>query len=212
MHLILIVLIAVAFLAIGTRSICVAGAGRSPQPASASTAPEKSSSSTDLIRAQLQQLADSTPPKKLSMGAMCYKMAMPPNRAEFHCQTCSNKTIYAASDEERWNQDTRFLNRELDACRRLVKEIRGLRIQLDESLLCKKCTPDAKVRKLALVIEYPDTGKTHRTVDINLNDLRLLKEFTEGRTAHSESNDRETPLKNHIERLEQLLGVTLEEE
>lgn len=195
-------------IALGAGTICLAGASRSPGTDTVQTATQ-STDTTAGLRKQLQELARSDPPKELSMGAMCYEMAMPPVRIDYTCPVCTNKTLYAASEENGWNESTRFLSWELDACRRLVKEIKGLDIHLDESLFCKHCKPDADARKLALVIFYPE-GKTHRVDDVSLEDLTLLKEFTSGSKTHSGAQGRETPLKDHLPRLEQLLGVSLE--
>lgn len=49
----------------------------------------------DEMRKRLEELAKSAPPKDLSSGAMCYEMATPPERAEYVCPACGDKTLYA---------------------------------------------------------------------------------------------------------------------
>jgi hypothetical protein len=50
----------------------------------------------DLI-AKLDELAEQPGPKDLKRGAMCYSIAPPPNREEYICPKCGERTLYAKS-------------------------------------------------------------------------------------------------------------------
>ena len=47
------------------------------------------------MQRRLAALAQSKPPRDLSPGAMCYRMAGPPEVAEYRCPACGAKTWYA---------------------------------------------------------------------------------------------------------------------
>ncbi len=164
----------------------------------------------DALRAQLQKLANSEPPKTLAPGAMCYEMAMPPDRAEYTCLICSNKTLYASSPEER-SLVPRFLTWDLPACRRLAGQIKNIPVTLDEKSFCKHCTPQAEKRELCLVIDYGN-GIRHTVQGVTKDDLQLLVEFSEGSAVHNAGPGGERPLKEYLGRLEELLGVKLNDE
>ncbi len=162
------------------------------------------------IAARLAAIARDPAPTDLAEGAMCYDSVGPPVRAEYVCPTCGEKTLYASIPDP-----SRRVSRggmEADACRRLLSEVRGLKVRLDESELCEKCRPGVASPRLALVVAYPD-GREHRTEDIGAADLALLVEFTSGARKHAGDpnsaggRDGETPLKDHLPRLTALLGV-----
>lgn len=185
---------------------------------SAATAPAAAQKQTgethktnrDALRVQLQQLATSEPPKTLAPGAMCYEMAMPPDRAEYTCPICGNKTLYASSPEERYPVP-RFLEWDLPACRRLAGQIQTIPVTLDERSFCKQCTPEAETRQLCLVIDYGN-GTRHIVKGVTKDDLQLLLEFSQGSAVHNTGPGGERPLKEYIKRLEELLGVKLNDE
>ncbi|MCY3019216.1 MAG: hypothetical protein NTW87_09350 [Planctomycetota bacterium] len=166
----------------------------------------------DQVRQRLQELSGASAPKQLKIGAMCYEPMAAPNTADYVCPKCGQKTLYALADsgsEQRkatWEVMARITN-ELPACRRAAKEISGLAVELDESQFCKQCSPDVTKPQLVLVVKYPDQAAPHRVTGVTADDLRLVKEFLVGARKHVFSNDGETPLKQHMPRLEQLLGV-----
>jgi hypothetical protein len=93
------------------------------------------------------------------------------------------------------------------AARRLAGTVSGLELSLDETEFCKKCAPDAETPKLTLVVRYPGEKEPHRTRGVSVNDLKLIREFLAGKKKHTYSNDAEEPLKKHVDRIGELLGL-----
>lgn len=184
-----------------------------PAPTKTSSAAKKTDdapkvgSKADVLNS-LKKLADADPPKKLQPGAMCYEMAAPPDRLEYVCPTCSEKTLYITP--KTGSGMVEFLDRDLGSCRHLVKQVKGLKVSLDESAFCKKCKPNAKKQALTLIVTYNDTKSPNRVSPIDSGDLKLLVAFTQGKLVVSDDYDFESPLKKQIKRLEHLLGVSLE--
>ncbi|MHC9541350.1 MAG: hypothetical protein AB9903_17735 [Vulcanimicrobiota bacterium] len=174
--------------------------------ASPQTKPATQNMSREEIAAKLKKLSESPPPKDLKMGAECYKVAGTPQRAEYLCPACGQRTLYAYETKGK-NADTRFIEEELPECRRLIKEIKGLAISLNESEFCKKCSPAAKNPTLIIVVNYRGLTTPHRCIDVKSEDLILIREFMEGKDRHRDSYDFETPMKDHLRRLNELLGV-----
>ena len=156
------------------------------------------------IQAKLKKLSKAKPPKP-KMGAMCYEMAAPPQRSEYVCVTCGEKTLYVKTQAS-------FIEWELQNCRREFKALQKIAddaIAFDESKLCKKCSPNATAPTFALIVHYKNSDTPHTVSGIRASDIRLLAEFLDGKTAHSDFFDATTPLKDHMKRIEELLGVTL---
>ncbi|MGV8120204.1 MAG: hypothetical protein AB2L14_10635 [Candidatus Xenobiia bacterium LiM19] len=174
--------------------------------ASPQTKPATQNLSREEIAAKLKKLSESPPPKDLKMGAECYKVAMPPDRAEYLCPVCGQRTLYASEKKGR-SADAGFIEEDLPECRRLIKEIKGLDVSLNESEYCRKCSPDAKNPALILVVKYQGLGTPYRYRNIRSEDLILIREFMEGKDRHRDSYDFETPMKDHLKRLNELLGV-----
>lgn len=167
-------------------------------------------------RAELKQkliaLSKSPAPTELATGAMCYKPAMPPKSADYTCPKCGEKTLYSIEKIENKNEGYQIIgtvNVDIPNCRRTIKTIKGIKITLDESQFCKKCSPDILSPKLVLIIEHED-GKKHTFTGVTNNDLILISEFLSGSDKHKDEGDFETPLKNHVNRLSELLGVEIE--
>ncbi|MCX7049652.1 MAG: hypothetical protein NTX50_29720 [Candidatus Sumerlaeota bacterium] len=141
------------------------------------------------------------------MGAMCYTPSPPLQRAEYICPVCGEKTIYAADK-------ARLVAKELKGCRLdadVIKKASKGAITLDESSLCKKCSPSATTHDLTLKVTYADGAK--RTVTpVDFRDLRLVRDFLNGKSSFTTSNDGELPLKSQSSRLRQLLGLSLTEQ
>lgn len=136
------------------------------------------------------------------MGAMCYDMAAPPNRAEYVCPKCHEKTLY--TNDVAW-----AINRELDDCRRefsLLKAASELSLTLDESSFCAHCSPSATKHEIALIVTYAD-GSPHTTTGVASGELRMLREFLKGKLTFATENEGTEPLKPHLSRLRQLLGI-----
>ncbi len=165
---------------------------------------KKHLSRAELIAA-MQALAEKKVPDKLSEGAMCYKVAMPPDRYEYVCPSCGHKTLY--TDDLGY-----YLNRNLHQCRALVKNLTAVDARLDESSFCKKCSPDNKEKpSLCLITRCSDDENTYQSCQITDEDLVLLNEFFAGKVTHRDNTDYETPLKDELKRIASLLGITYPE-
>jgi hypothetical protein len=156
----------------------------------------------EALQARLKKLAGSPTPANLNMGAKCYEIAAPPDRVDYVCPKCGQRTLYT---REQGLQDAVRL--EIPEARRLVKEIRGIEVKLDESQFCRTCSPSVSEPQLILLVGVPGQKDPHRVEGVAANDLKLLKEFLQGSDRHKGDNDRETPLKDHIDRIEELLGI-----
>jgi hypothetical protein len=162
--------------------------------------------SREELESRLKKLQESPLPSNLKIGAECYKVAMPPDRAEYLCPACGERTLYA-SDTKGRNADARFITQGLPQCRRLIKEIKGLNVSLDESEFCRKCRGEVKHPSLVLLVNFRGGNAPYRCKGITAEDLILVREFIEGKDRHQDSYDCETPLKEHARRLHEILGV-----
>lgn len=156
------------------------------------------------IEARLRKLAESPPPKKLEMGAMCYKMAAPPERVEYVCPACGHRTLYVESEGLPWAV-MQAVRGGIEACRRQAGDIGGLRFTLDEHEFCRKCAPGVKEPALVLVFRLQNETEDRRFRNVTPEDLRLLREFLTGKDRHQGDNDVETPLRDHVQRLREIL-------
>lgn len=154
------------------------------------------------IDAKLKELADKPAPTKLAPGAMCYDMVMPPNRIEYVCPACGTKTILqnnGAVDKTEW------ILPKVESYRNQALELQklGLNIKLDESSLCQKCSGKTNSSpKLYWIIKIENE---ERKIELQDEDASILKAFIKGQD-RLHTQVQETPLKNHIKRLEELLG------
>jgi hypothetical protein len=150
-------------------------------------------------------LAKSSPPTNLSTGAMCYKVAGPPNRVEYVCPTCGVKTLYTETEAFR-------VHRDLPACRATINTVNCLDIKLNESQFCRKCSPNFEHPSIGIIIKYKGDPKEQIIWGISRTDLDLLAEFCQGKNIHSDNNDFESPLKNYMNRLQELLKIKVKVE
>jgi hypothetical protein len=151
------------------------------------------------IKKLLEQIEKAKAPEAI-MGAMCYEPMPLPDRLEYVCPVCGEKTLYAKDVAWEWTG-------ELEACRRLFKDLpKHEAMSLDESSFCKKCQPDAKTPTLCLRIHF-DEGKAKAVPGIKSDDLRLLKGFLSGGLTYETFNEAKLPLKNKMARLRKLLGI-----
>ncbi|MBN2681045.1 MAG: hypothetical protein JXR58_00930 [Bacteroidales bacterium] len=157
------------------------------------------------IKKMLTKLAETPAPTDLSFGAMCYDMAMPPPTVEYVCPVCGEKTLY--------NEDQFFvvnnIQNNLDGLRHLSGKIEQINLKIDESQFCKTCSPNVETPAFCLLTNIPGTKDTTKICNVSDEDLVILLEFLNGKLKHTDFYERETPLKERIERLEQLLGVEL---
>jgi hypothetical protein len=165
------------------------------------------------IKAMLKKLVDSPPPKDLKSGAMCYKPMQLPIRADYVCPKCGERTLYDATKLKNVAGMPHVVEWEIPSCRRefqLLRKVAGDAIAFDESQFCKKCAPKVTNPKLILRITF--TGEPTRTIDnLTADDLRILRDFLTGRFSTTNTADWELPLKESLPRLQELLGVKLDE-
>ena len=152
---------------------------------------------------QLEMIAKTPPPENLSFGAMCYEIAMPPDTANYVCPICGEKTLYKKGGEI----GTTTILQTIPNCRGLIRQIHGVNLKLDESSFCKNCNNTGAAPELCLLVNIKDENDTVRSCKVDEGDLNLLKEFFEGKLVHKGFTDNETPLKEYLARIEELLGV-----
>lgn len=150
----------------------------------------------------LKRLAEKPVPTKLEMGAMCYDMAMPPERAEYVCPACGTKTIHATKGPDGWNVPALSVKDYRTAIEQLRKL--GLDARLDESSLCSACRKEGVS---GLFLEVTIKGRVIRNALQREDDLRKLIAFVQGDLVWKGEQDRELPLKPELPRIRQLLGV-----
>jgi hypothetical protein len=155
------------------------------------------------ILQKLALLAQKKVPDELNQGAMCYKVAAIPNRAEYICPVCGHKTLY--------NDDKAvFINNDLPVCRSIAPTLVEIDCKLDESQFCKKCHPEVTGEPdLCITTHYKGEEKENRACGITREDMVLLQEFFSGKVTHSDDYDYETPLKDKMEKIFNLLGIDL---
>lgn len=162
--------------------------------------PMKRLSSED-IRSQLKILSMKSIPKDIEIrGAMCYDVAMPPERVEYVCPKDGSKTIYTTEMVE-------FIEYQLPAIRSLAETMPSVSVTVDESEFCKKCSPNIKIPQVSMTIHFSD--RTHTVKGISLRDIKIMYAFLSGNDRYKDEYDAETALQDLIPRLEQLLGVTI---
>lgn len=157
--------------------------------------------SMEQVNALLARLELREPPEPV-MGAMCYEAMAYPAVAEYICPVCGEKTIY---------EDTRtgFIEWELPGCRRMAQSINGLtefEIILDETMFCRFCSEETEENpRLLLRVASGDSGETVN--HISIPDLRMLESFLQGNLYYLTANDAQIPLREHSDRIRELLGV-----
>lgn len=157
---------------------------------------------------QLEELAKNPAPEKLRMGAMCYSRFI--GRVDnYTCPDCMG-THYVA----RKGRQLQRLVGDLPLFRKLALEVKelGLPIVLDEKLLCINCARNAKKRFLRWRFT---NGEEEIVTEFDTFDCYILKAFAAKKDIVTGPQGRETPLKNYLPRLRELLGLekeTLEEE
>jgi hypothetical protein len=162
------------------------------------------------LRQRLRRLAESPPPAELNReGAMCYSVAPPPDRAEYLCPACGERTLYVLDERAHPGAPDglpAFVEFDLQGCRNAAAEIEGVDLRIEESEFCKACRPEVESPRIGLTVKHP--GKPpHTTWNVAPEDLRLIREFLAGEPRHKAFNDAEEPLRDHVRRLAKLLGV-----
>ena len=144
--------------------------------------------------AKLEPVKESEP----AMSAMCYEMAAPPERIEYTCPVCGERTLHAFGSVV--DAD------ELATCRRLMQALPArVLVSLDESALCQKCCPDSANPQLVLVARYQNGG-SESTAGVRAVDLELLTAIVAGRTAVDAPEVKASMLGN-LARLQELVTL-----
>jgi DNA-directed RNA polymerase subunit RPC12/RpoP len=137
------------------------------------------------------------------MGAMCYEMSMPPDRAEYVCPTCGTKTIHALNQlTGGWDAPALSIKQYRTYIEQLNKL--GLVSKLDETYLCSACKKEGVS---GLFLEVTVKGRVIRTALQGDEDLRKLIAFVQGDLVWKGDRGCEIPLKPALPRIKQLLGV-----
>jgi hypothetical protein len=158
------------------------------------------------IAERLKALSESEPPKALNdRGAMCYKPSMAPTRADYVCPKCGSRTLYTTDPVV----ISTVLNG-IPAIRQIAKELQSLELQIDESQFCKKCSPKVKAPQINMTLRYSGEKEKHLVHNVSAMDLKLIREFLSGEDKHRAGRDVESPLKDHLKRIEELLGISIE--
>ena len=207
--------------------IFLGAAGQSRKPAPAKPTPPPAKTTTvetvkSMSRAELESMlrkVETSEAPKPKMGAMCYKVAAPPNRAEYVCPVCGERTLYAIDPKKADSPNdavsadraqVKTLGWELPACRREMEALKKnskLKLSLDESSFCKKCQPKAKERGLKLTVTYDD-GKKHTVSPVGYYDILLLRDFLKGQLSCEAERQASYPIRKKMARLRELLGLT----
>lgn len=179
----------------------------SPQAGRVSGAPDPATGglTREQIAEKLKALRQSPKPANLKMGAMCYEMATPPERAEYVCPACGEKTLYAVKEGGTTYQDVECVLHQIDGYRRLVKALPGLSASIDEREFCRKCSP--KVDHPAPVLVFRLAGETadRRFRGVTPDDLVILSAFLTGKDRFDGGMTGEVALKDRAARIEEIL-------
>ncbi len=155
------------------------------------------------IEDMLKKLSKSNPKNLETIGAMCYEMAALPERVEYVCPVCGEKTLYTNNYHY-----TKLIAWDLEQMRQIVAGLKGIDIKLDESQFCKNCSPNIGEPQLCLIVTL-EGEKEHKTCGIIMFDIKILSDFLNGSEVYKGFYDEETPLKEYIPRIEELLGVKM---
>jgi hypothetical protein len=170
-------------------------------PPAAEPAPPVAPLTREQLSDRLQKLAETPPPTQLSTGADCYKVAMPPDTADHVCPRDGSRTSYSK------NATVARRVRELPSLRQAASTLPGIKASIDDSEFCRVCTPKAPADpQPVLVVTLPGGGE-RRTRAVTDDDLQVLREFAMGSLKHEGGQGYETPLKDRLPRIRELLGM-----
>lgn len=134
-------------------------------------------------------------------GAMCYARGPVSLTAEYTCPVCGQKTLYDKYETARVVQSIEACRREFD----LLVQVSPLKMKLDESSFCAKCSPNATEHLLGLIVFYED-GTFNRIAPIYTDDLTLLRDYFEGRLTKLNSGKTPEMIRCEKDRVDVLLG------
>jgi hypothetical protein len=161
--------------------------------------------SKEILIEKLQKLAKDPLPVNLEPGAMCYKSAGPPERAEYICPICGERTYYTFDN-------SRFITRDIPSCRAYAKSITKVQIILDEKQFCKKCSAGKNDNPdLSMDIIMNGEPQPCHSDGVSEEDLQLIDEFLSGKQVHKGYYGEETPLTIYMDRIAKLLCISKEQ-
>ena len=142
------------------------------------------------------------------MGAMCYRPAALPDRVEYICPVCGERTWFGG-------ETGMMLHREAEPMRRAMAELEGnplFHAVLDETAFCPRCSGAMNPVNPRFILDlvYPE-GDTVST-PVVLFDLLILVGFVRGELFLLDSHDARLPLKESVPRLRTLLGAGRQQE
>lgn len=142
----------------------------------------------------------------ITMGAMCYDVAGPPEVAEYVCPICQEKTLYNFSQSA-------FISWELAGCRRMAESINEhteFDVSLDERFFCDFCLPNTENENQSLVLRVLRDDQVEILNKVSITDLRMLDSFLQGNLYYIDEYDAQYPIKEFSDRMRELLGVEAE--
>jgi len=162
-------------------------------------------SRTELTREQLDKMLEETAKRpvtsELSLGALCYEMAAPPERIEYHCPLCKTKTLHAKWENVGSVQKVNRLRQQM----KRIKELK-LDAMLDETDLCNQCRRDKATDTMDFYILVTIDKRLVRT-KIGYYDLSQIIAFLEKKDVWKADNDATYPLKDELPRIRTILGM-----
>jgi len=172
-----------------------------PVPPAAAPAPAAPLLTKAQLAEKLRKLGETPAPANLKMGASCYDMAMGPDTADFVCPRDGSRTHYSK------NLGVAETVRKVPSLRQTAASLPGISASIDDSEFCRQCTPTAPADpQPILIVKLPD-GTEKRTRGVNWRDLDILQEFLTDQLKHQGDTGRETPLKDNLPRIRELLGI-----
>jgi len=175
---------------------------QAPQPTAPPVQPAAERLTREQLNQRLKDLQKSEPAIKDRPSAMCYRAAAPPQSVEFVCPKDGSRTKYPLAKPDDYSAA-----RDAAGMRLALKGIKEMELSLDDSELCKKCSPAVKDPELILVVKVPGAPTEHRYRGLTTADVTLISEFLSGQTVHHASRDRDEPLKKHLDHIRDMLGL-----
>lgn len=152
------------------------------------------------LRLMLSRIEREPAPDQI-MGAMCYEPVAVPNRADYICPVCGERTLYGYPEGY-------FILESIPPMRRMIEEMadNGFFSASLEETYCSVCHTGNAARGVTLVIAYPE-GDTVRTPDATLHDIMIIRGLISGELSYRDSYDAMLPLRGNTDRLRTLLGI-----
>ncbi|MFA6032728.1 MAG: hypothetical protein WC889_07525, partial [Myxococcota bacterium] len=123
------------------------------------------------LEQKLLKLQNSSPKIDIASGADCYKPASPPATEDYICPKDGERTQYPVSQAYDSAHHIAYM-------RKMVRDFNAIYLSIDESELCKKCSPNNKDPQLVLIVKIPGMP-VHRFRGVTLEDIVLIKEVAE---------------------------------